>query len=148
MKPLEPGCLAIVISDNENPENVGKEVVLQFKLNAGDKVKIGLILDGRSVLCSGDTQTASWVVNGNVKSFITAEGERLENGEGITFKGLAECFIGANGNKNNAAFEPHQLMRIDDFSDEDKQKDREQEIGRGLLTPVGLVEWESYGIYP
>lgn len=139
MKPLEPGCLAIVISDNENPENVGKEVVLQFKLNAGDKVKIGLILDGRPVLCIGDTQVASWVVNGNVKSFITAEGERLENREGITFKGLAECFIGANGNKNSAAFEPCQLMRIDDFSDEDKQKDREKEIGRGLLKPVVWV---------
>lgn len=139
MKPLEPGCLAIVISDNENPENVGKEVIVQF--NVRERGEIGILLNsgGRGVIASGVVLEPGWLVNGNVRTYVDLSGNRIEDRSSFAFKGLAESFLDQEGEKFNAFFEPHQLMRIDDFSDEDKQKDREQEIGRGLLTPVVWV---------
>lgn len=136
MRPLEVGCRAIVISDKDNQDNVGKEVVLQFKLSIGETARFGFILNGKALMCSGKNLATSWVVNGNVKTFVNAEGKREENGEYLVLRGLAESYIAPWGEIHNAVFEPHQLMRIDDFSDEDKQKDREREIGRGLLKPV------------
>lgn len=147
MKPIEAGCLAIVISDNENPENVGKEVIVQFNVRERGEIEILLNSGGRGVIASGIVLEAGWIVNGNVRSYVDLSGNRIEDDSSFAFKGLAESFLNQEGEKFNAFFEPHQLMRIDDFSDEDKQKDREQEIGRGLLFPVGLVEWEPVKIY-
>ncbi len=139
MKPLEPGCRAIVISDNENPDNVGKEVVVQFKVMEKESVRILLNLDGQGIMATGSLAATGWIVNGNVKTFVNVSGNRIEDGSHFTFKGLAESFLDQEGKNFSAFFESRQLMRIDGFSDEDKQKDREQEIGRGLLTPVVWV---------
>lgn len=136
MKPIEPGCRAIVISDNENPDNVGKEVIVQLKVNHGDTIRFGFILDGRAKLATGTSFGEAWIVSGDVKSFVDASGEQTEDGSPIHFKGLAESFLSSEGTIFNACFVTRQLMRIDGFSDEDQKKDREQEIGRGLLTPV------------
>lgn len=141
MKPLEPGCLAIVISDNENPENVGKEVIVQFNVKSQGEIRIGLIADGKAVIASGEVLESGWVVNGNVRSYVNLSGNRSEDGTSFTFKGLAESFLDSEGGKFNAFFESHQLMRIDDFSDEDKQRDRELTLDspqRGCIISYNL----------
>lgn len=136
MKPLEPGCRAIVISDNENPDNVGKEVVVQFKVMEKESVRILLNLDGQGIMATGSLAATGWIVNGNVRTFVSLSGNRSEDGTYFTFKGLAESFLDQEGKNFSAFFESRQLMRIDGFSDEDQKKEQEQEIGRGLLTPV------------
>lgn len=132
MKPLEPGCRAIVIRDSKNPENVGKEVILGVSISPGNILRVVVNENGSENVAEVISGREGWMVNGTVRSYVEFHWGLV----GGSFKGLAESFLDSKGIYFNAVFRPHQLMRIDGFSDEDKQKDREQEIGRGILTSV------------
>ncbi|QQV92211.1 hypothetical protein MOC16_gp209 [Klebsiella phage vB_KpM_FBKp24] len=146
MKPIEAGCLALVISDPEHLDNVGKVVRVVELIPKNEKIHIFFLNHDQKIRGTGDTTETLWLLEGELSttailSFNTDEGVRTISPKVIHYESLC-------GNKGNHLLASNRLMRIDDFSEKDKQKDREQEIGRGLLTPVGLVEWESYGIYP
>lgn len=134
MKPIEAGCLALVIGDPDHPENVGKVVTVVKYINKGDILSTWYRQEGRQYICAGNSTDNKWLLQGDlisiaVLNFNTAEGR-------TTIEVRADSYQAENGEEGQHALLTHQLMRIDDFSDEDKQKDREQEIGRGLLKPV------------
>lgn len=136
MKPIEAGCLALVIADSDHLDNVGKVVRVVELIPKNEKVRTFFINHDQKVCATGNLMETVWLLEGELSttailSFNTDEGVRTISPKVIHYESV-------RGNKGNHFLTSNKLMRIDDFSDEDKQKDREQEIGRGLLTPVGF----------
>lgn len=137
MKPIEAGCLALVISDPDYLDNVGKVVRVVELIPKNEKIHIFFLNHDQKIRATGDTTETSWLLEGELSTtailnFNTDEGKK-------TFSPKVIHYESVHGNKGNHLLASNRLMRIDDFSDEDKQKDREQEIGRGLLKPVVWV---------
>ncbi|CAM8750879.1 hypothetical protein CENTIMANUS_00276 [Klebsiella phage vB_KpM_Centimanus] len=137
MKPIEAGCLALVISDPDHPDNVGKTVRVVELIPKNEKICTFFINHDQKICATGDATDTLWLLEGELSTsailgFNTDEGVRTFSPKIIHYESL-------EGNKGNHLLASNRLMRIDDFSDEDKQKDREQEIGRGLLKPVVWV---------
>ena len=137
MKPIEAGCLALVIADPDHLDNVGKVVKVVESIPKNEKIHTFFINHDRKICATGDATETLWLLEGELSTtailnFNTDEGVRTISPEVIHYESLG-------GNKGNHLLSSNRLMRIDDFSDKDKQKDREQEIGRGLLKPVVWV---------
>lgn len=125
MKPLEPGCRALVIMDNDNPANVGKVVTCHYPVEAMSNVKFQFTVDGKSMIAQGQILEVGWYITGDIGCFVTCNGVHTEEKRPITFNGVVDHFIGDGNTEYNGCFAARQLMRIDGFSDEDKQRDRE-----------------------
>lgn len=137
MKPIEAGCLALVISDPDHLDNVGKVVRVVELIPKNEKVHTFFINYDQKIRATGNATETSWLLEGELSTsailkFNTDEGVRTISPKVIHYESI-------RGNKGSHLLSSNRLMRIDDFSDEDKQKDREQEIGRGLLKPVVWV---------
>ena len=137
MKPIEAGCLALVISDPDNLDNVGKVARVVELIPKNEKIHTFFIKYNQKICGTGNTTDTLWLLEGELSTtailgFNTDEGVRTISPKIIHYESI-------RGNKGNHLLASCMLMRIDDFSDEDRQKDREQEIGRGLLTPVVWV---------
>ncbi|UQT03647.1 hypothetical protein KODAMA_01800 [Serratia phage vB_SmaM-Kodama] len=124
MKPIEPGCMAVIISQTkeEDRNEVGKVVRV-----------VGLVPDGESLYslegvttCTGESikstgafipDVRSWVVLGDI---VVA---KLTTDKYGTIYAKGEITIG--GFTGNGMVAEHRLMRIDGFEDEDKAKEKD-----------------------
>lgn len=117
MKPIEAGCLAIVINDSVDSGNIGKKVKVLYLANKGIFCALSII--GNNV--SGFLECDAWVVEGDVTlRGISNDPERRRTFVG---KGVFETARG----KGDSAFRPENLMRIDG-GDEDLFKKEDQDI--------------------
>ncbi|UQT02999.1 hypothetical protein TOTORO_01360 [Serratia phage vB_SmaS-Totoro] len=124
MKPIEPGCMAVIISQakEEGRSEVGKVVTV-----------VGLLPDGESMyslegvtICTGEAikssggfkpSVRSWVVLGDIAvAKLTADGYKTVFAKGeITVGGITGNGIAAE----------HRLMRLDGFEDDLEVKEKD-----------------------
>lgn len=124
MKPIEAGCLAMIIK-SRCPENVGKVVKCIKRYLKGDKISYMAPSYNSTGEIVVKISTALWSVEGDIKTTL------MDNNGGIVAFTETIILTSENTIEANSVVNEKWLMRIDGF-----EEDESNEVGRGLLNPV------------
>lgn len=121
MKPIEAGCLAIVVNHQQCPKNIGKVVKVLSKVEKDTPCVINLA--GKQY--EGILNYAGWLVSGDVD--LSFELTKISTGFKSVFSGKGIFLAYLPVMEGDACFRPENLMRIDG-GDEDRLKDEERNL--------------------